>query len=284
MASRVEIVVTFLALLELIRLRQVRATQQSPFDEIEIAAGVALIAESHAASPDRRMRLRRARPRRSCSTTPAGRLKAGRRRRSQPGVVGAMPYRCAQSTSADRDAVARAATATSMRSFMREFTRRRRGGLPPDLSRQASAISRLLFRERSSFSPAARAFTRRRTGEWVTEESAAEPERETGRICARPKSLVLAQRRNRRSFGRHLRPRAFRFAAEVSGGRSGDRSDERPFHQSGASRRYRSCAVASGASDIWEEHLPKRRAAHFQRLRQSPDHASGMLRMARARI
>ena len=41
MASRVEIVVTFLALLELIRLRQVRATQLNPFDEIEIAAGVA---------------------------------------------------------------------------------------------------------------------------------------------------------------------------------------------------------------------------------------------------
>lgn len=37
-ASRVEIVVTFLALLELIRLKQVRATQSNPFDEIEIAA------------------------------------------------------------------------------------------------------------------------------------------------------------------------------------------------------------------------------------------------------
>ena len=37
MASRVEIVVTFLALLELIRLHQVRATQPNPFDEIEIA-------------------------------------------------------------------------------------------------------------------------------------------------------------------------------------------------------------------------------------------------------
>src|SRR4051812_47594036 len=37
MASRVEIVVTFLALLELIRLRQVRARQANPFDEIEIA-------------------------------------------------------------------------------------------------------------------------------------------------------------------------------------------------------------------------------------------------------
>jgi segregation and condensation protein A len=36
-ASRVEIVVTFLALLELIRLKQVRATQADPFDEIEIA-------------------------------------------------------------------------------------------------------------------------------------------------------------------------------------------------------------------------------------------------------
>ncbi|CAN5610861.1 segregation/condensation protein A [soil metagenome] len=38
MASRVEIVVTFLALLELIRLRQVRASQTDPFAEIELAA------------------------------------------------------------------------------------------------------------------------------------------------------------------------------------------------------------------------------------------------------
>ncbi len=37
MASRVEIVVTFLALLELIRLHQVRVTQSDPFEEIEIA-------------------------------------------------------------------------------------------------------------------------------------------------------------------------------------------------------------------------------------------------------
>jgi segregation and condensation protein A len=37
-ASRVEIVVTFLALLELIRLKQVLVTQVNPFDEIEIAA------------------------------------------------------------------------------------------------------------------------------------------------------------------------------------------------------------------------------------------------------
>ncbi len=36
-ASRVEIVVTFLALLELIRLKQVRALQNDAFDEIEIA-------------------------------------------------------------------------------------------------------------------------------------------------------------------------------------------------------------------------------------------------------
>ena len=40
-ASRVEIVVTFLALLELIRLRQVSAVQSNPFDEIEIAAAAA---------------------------------------------------------------------------------------------------------------------------------------------------------------------------------------------------------------------------------------------------
>jgi len=37
-ASRVEIVVTFLALLELIRLKQVRATQTNPFDEIGIVS------------------------------------------------------------------------------------------------------------------------------------------------------------------------------------------------------------------------------------------------------
>jgi segregation and condensation protein A len=36
-ASRVEIVVTFLALLELIRLKQVRALQSNPFDEIQIS-------------------------------------------------------------------------------------------------------------------------------------------------------------------------------------------------------------------------------------------------------
>jgi segregation and condensation protein A len=36
--SRVEIVVTFLALLELIRLNQVRVMQRKMFDEIEIAA------------------------------------------------------------------------------------------------------------------------------------------------------------------------------------------------------------------------------------------------------
>ncbi|MDQ2918355.1 MAG: segregation/condensation protein A, partial [Verrucomicrobiota bacterium] len=41
MASRVEIVVTFLALLELIRLHQVRATQSDPFAEIELASAAA---------------------------------------------------------------------------------------------------------------------------------------------------------------------------------------------------------------------------------------------------
>jgi segregation and condensation protein A len=40
-ASRVEIVVTFLALLELIRLRQIRAVQPSPLGEIEISAATA---------------------------------------------------------------------------------------------------------------------------------------------------------------------------------------------------------------------------------------------------
>jgi segregation and condensation protein A len=37
-AGRIEIVVTFLALLELIRLKQVRVSQANPFDEIEIAS------------------------------------------------------------------------------------------------------------------------------------------------------------------------------------------------------------------------------------------------------
>jgi segregation and condensation protein A len=37
-AGRIEVVVTFLALLELIRLKQVRVTQANPFDEIEIAS------------------------------------------------------------------------------------------------------------------------------------------------------------------------------------------------------------------------------------------------------
>ena len=36
--SRVEVVVTFLALLELIRLKQVRAVQKNMFEEIELAA------------------------------------------------------------------------------------------------------------------------------------------------------------------------------------------------------------------------------------------------------
>lgn len=40
-ASRVEIVVTFLALLELIRLKQIRATQPDPFADIEISAATA---------------------------------------------------------------------------------------------------------------------------------------------------------------------------------------------------------------------------------------------------
>ena len=40
-ASRVEVVVTFLALLELIRLRQVRAIQKNVFEEIEIEAATA---------------------------------------------------------------------------------------------------------------------------------------------------------------------------------------------------------------------------------------------------
>jgi segregation and condensation protein A len=39
--SRVEVVVTFLALLELIRLKQVRAVQKNVFEEIEIAAAAA---------------------------------------------------------------------------------------------------------------------------------------------------------------------------------------------------------------------------------------------------
>jgi len=39
-ASRIEVIVTFLALLELIRLKQVQALQKNVFDEIEISAAV----------------------------------------------------------------------------------------------------------------------------------------------------------------------------------------------------------------------------------------------------
>jgi segregation and condensation protein A len=39
--SRLEVVVTFLALLELIRLKQVRAVQKNIFEEIEIAPATA---------------------------------------------------------------------------------------------------------------------------------------------------------------------------------------------------------------------------------------------------
>jgi segregation and condensation protein A len=39
-ASRIEVIVTFLALLELIRLKQVHALQKNVFDEIEITAVV----------------------------------------------------------------------------------------------------------------------------------------------------------------------------------------------------------------------------------------------------
>ncbi len=56
MASRVEIVVTFLALLELIRLKQISVTQANPFDEIEIAS-VSRLA-GYAANSDCRLRLR----------------------------------------------------------------------------------------------------------------------------------------------------------------------------------------------------------------------------------
>jgi segregation and condensation protein A len=40
-ASRIEVIVTFLALLELIRLKQVRALQKNVFDEIEISGATA---------------------------------------------------------------------------------------------------------------------------------------------------------------------------------------------------------------------------------------------------
>ena len=40
-ASRIEVIVTFLALLELIRLKQVRALQKNVFDDIEISSATA---------------------------------------------------------------------------------------------------------------------------------------------------------------------------------------------------------------------------------------------------
>jgi segregation and condensation protein A len=49
--SRSEVVVTFLALLELIRLRQVEATQPEPFGEIQICRIAAPRPEPPAAEP-----------------------------------------------------------------------------------------------------------------------------------------------------------------------------------------------------------------------------------------
>ena len=52
MASRMEVVVTFLALLELIRLKQIVVSQPAPFSEIEIWRAPALSAAAVAAAPD----------------------------------------------------------------------------------------------------------------------------------------------------------------------------------------------------------------------------------------
>ena len=51
MASRMEVVVTFLALLELIRLKQIVVSQPAPFSEIEIWRAPALDAAASAAAP-----------------------------------------------------------------------------------------------------------------------------------------------------------------------------------------------------------------------------------------
>ena len=52
MAGRMEVVVTFLALLELIRLKQIVVSQPAPFSEIEICRAPALIVTAAAAAPD----------------------------------------------------------------------------------------------------------------------------------------------------------------------------------------------------------------------------------------
>ena len=51
-ASRMEVVVTFLALLELIRLKQIVVSQPAPFSEIEIRRAPALSAPAAVAAPD----------------------------------------------------------------------------------------------------------------------------------------------------------------------------------------------------------------------------------------
>jgi segregation and condensation protein A len=50
-SSRSEVVVTFLALLELIRLKQVQAVQEQPFSEIEISRAPEPVAEEPSAAP-----------------------------------------------------------------------------------------------------------------------------------------------------------------------------------------------------------------------------------------
>jgi segregation and condensation protein A len=51
-ASRTEVVVTFLALLELIRLKHITVGQQAPFGEIEIWRGPAFSAAAMVTAPD----------------------------------------------------------------------------------------------------------------------------------------------------------------------------------------------------------------------------------------
>jgi chromatin segregation and condensation protein Rec8/ScpA/Scc1 (kleisin family)/nucleoside-diphosphate-sugar epimerase len=193
MASRVEIVVTFLALLELIRLRQIRASQQNPFEEIEISA-----------SP--REAIRRAMPRiliAGCgyvgSATADLFLKNGwevegwtasAETAERLGNSAGYPVRAVDVT--DPAAVDRAASGFDA---VIQSASSRGGGA--DAYRQI--YLRAAHNLAAAFPDALHLFTSstsvyaQTSGEWVTEESAATPARETGRVLRETEEFVLGR-------------------------------------------------------------------------------------------
>ena len=110
---------------------------------------------------------------------------------------------------------------------MREFARRRRGGLSPNLSRKRANICARRFPQALLLFTSSTSVYAQRDGEWVTEESAAEPDNETGRILRTTEELILDRGGIVARLGGNLRSRAFRFVAQISRGHGGARSRTR---------------------------------------------------------